>query len=58
MMKRFKRQSDLIRHAVKGVLDRQAVMRKAIICKSRQMGMSETTGDFLQQCVAKLRRMR
>jgi len=57
-MKRFKRQSDLIKHAVKGVLDRQAVMCKTTICKSRQMGMSETTGDFLERCAAKLRRTR
>jgi len=51
-MKRFKRQSDLIKHAVKGVLDRQAIARK----KARdQMAKA---GDFLQQCAMKLRSTR
>ena len=48
-MKRFKRQSDLIKSAAKNVLKRQADERK------KHISAMKTAGDFLQQCAMKLR---
>ncbi len=47
--KRFKKQSDFIKYAVKCTLARQSDTRK------EQVGLLRTAGDFLQNCAAKLR---
>ena len=51
-MKRFKKRSDLVRHAIKNVFKRQADERKKL---ASQMSKA---GDFLQQCAMKVRGLR
>ena len=49
MMKRFKKQNDLIRHAIKNVFKRQVADRE------EHVNLMSEAGDFLQQCAMKLR---
>lgn len=49
MMKRFKRQSDLTKYAIRRTLERQRVNLKEL---KNQM---HKAGDFLQNCMMKLR---
>jgi len=49
-MKRFKRQSDLVKQAIKNVCERQDKEYKQMLA-----AVKDKAGDFLQQCAAKLR---
>lgn len=54
-MKRFKKQSDLVRHAVKRAIKRIDNGEPPSWMQSRGIPMPEPEGDFLQNCAMKLR---